>query len=108
MIKGELVKFGSYEWYSEKNNINKKKHGVTFEEATKVFDDPYFYEVVDIKHTTVEQIRYVGMGYIINFNVIVLSYTEINKHVHIISARYAKANERKVYYDRYAKFHSGT
>lgn len=36
-----------YQWDEAKNRINRAKHGVRFEQATKVFDDPF---VVDYRH----------------------------------------------------------
>jgi uncharacterized DUF497 family protein len=31
-----------FEWDEEKASSNLKKHGISFEEAMTVFDDPYF------------------------------------------------------------------
>lgn len=53
---------GKYEWDSDKNEINMRKHGIAFEEILPVFDDPYFYEIYDETHSTASEERYVGVG----------------------------------------------
>ena len=35
-----------FEWDDEKNRINKKKHGISFETAAKVFTDPRYIEIL--------------------------------------------------------------
>ena len=48
MLKGELVRFGRFEWWSEKENANIKNHkdannnGISFRDILPIFDDPYF------------------------------------------------------------------
>jgi hypothetical protein len=29
-----------FEWHDKKNDSNQKKHGLSFEDASKIFDDP--------------------------------------------------------------------
>ena len=47
MLKGELVQFGRFEWWSEKENANIKNHkgannnGISFRDILPIFDDPY-------------------------------------------------------------------
>ena len=99
MPKGELVVKGQYEWFSEKSEIN-KKHGFSFDEILDVFDDIYYFEILDINHTDLEQTRYNGFGFSENkVCVVQVVYTE-NERKHIISARPATSRERKLYYDR--------
>ena len=38
---------GRFEWDSGKNELNKKKHLLSFEEILEVFDDPAFLEIAD-------------------------------------------------------------
>ncbi|MCI5829130.1 MAG: BrnT family toxin [Treponema sp.] len=107
MPKGELVTQGCYEWFSEKNEINKKKHGISFEEVVSIFKDPYFYEIYDAKHSVSGQERYIGFGYVNNtFSVVQINYTEETKVTHIISARCATTKEREMYYERLRKIYS--
>ena len=36
-----------YEWDADKARLNERKHGVLFEDAIRVFDDPYALTVMD-------------------------------------------------------------
>ena len=38
---------GDFEWDAAKARANARKHGVTFEEATTVFDDPHALDAPD-------------------------------------------------------------
>lgn len=99
-LKGDLVIDGRFEWWSKKNEANIVKHHYSFKEIEKVFDDPYFYEIYDANHSTVEQIRYVGLGTIKEkFLALQVSYTEAER-IHIISARDATPKEREAYFER--------
>ena len=107
MLKGELVKFGRFEWWSEKENANIRNHkdannnGIPFRDILPIFDDPYFYEIYNIKHSDAGQDRYNGFGYVekSGLSIVQVVYTETGR-IHIISARPATAQERKMYYDR--------
>jgi uncharacterized DUF497 family protein len=50
-----------FEWDSEKAAENEQKHGVSFVEATEVFDDDHSSSVPDPDHSTNEQ-RYLIFG----------------------------------------------
>ncbi|QTQ13104.1 BrnT family toxin [Treponema parvum] len=105
MPKGKLVIKEQFEWFSEKSEVN-KKHGFVFDEILDVFDDPYFYEIYDIKHSELNQTRYNGLGYAKGkLQVVQIAYTE-NGRTHIISARPATSQERKMYYDRVREIYS--
>ena len=43
-----------FEWDNEKNTINRQKHGIGFEEALLVFDDPLHIELYDAAHSDKE------------------------------------------------------
>lgn len=113
MPKGDLVIKGRFEWFSEKNELNKANHkdannnGISFEDILPVFDDPYFYEIYDIKHSDEKQDRYNGFGYVekSGLSVVQVVYTETGR-THIISARPATSKERRMYYDRLRKIYS--
>ncbi len=36
-----------FDWDEDKNHANFKKHGITFEDATEIFLDPYYVSVQD-------------------------------------------------------------
>ena len=50
-----------FEWDPKKAELNVKKHGVTFEEASTVFGDPLAATVPDPRHWD-EENRFVTMG----------------------------------------------
>lgn len=51
-----------FEWDDEKARVNLRKHGVSFGEATEVFDDPNVVEAEETEHS-VEEARFVIIGY---------------------------------------------
>lgn len=88
-----------FEWHDEKNDSNQKKHGLSFEDASKVFDDPdriqYFSDRGNEK-------RYLTVGKVIKFIVAVV-YTVRAGVLRIISARQAKRREVKDYLENKLK-----
>jgi uncharacterized protein len=85
-----------FEWDSEKANSNRKKHGISFDEARTVFADPREMTIFDADHSEDED-RYVSMGLSGLGRVIVVSYTERDDRIRIISARVASRRERTQY-----------
>ncbi len=51
-----------FEWDESKNEINRKKHGIWFEEAQMIFSDPGHHVFLDTEHATNED-RYIVIGY---------------------------------------------
>jgi len=51
----------SYEWNLQKAEINFKKHGILFEEAKTVFDDPFYLDFYDPEYSDDEH-RYIIIG----------------------------------------------
>ena len=113
MPKGELVTCGRFEWWSEKDEANIENHkdknnrGISFRDILPAFDDPYFYEIYDTKHSDEKHDRYNGFGNVdrAGLSVVQIVYTETGR-IHIISARPATSQERKMYYDRLKKIYS--
>ena len=87
-----------FEWNEEKNRINQKKHGISFETASKVFRDPQYIELYDAEHSDSED-RYIAIGLV--EDVLFVVFTERRQVIRLISARPATAVERSLYYDRY-------
>ena len=94
-----------FEWDSEKNEINKAKHGLAFEEIIDVFDDPYFLERYDYMHSDADEDRMIGIGTVNGIAVVTTAFTE-RQRIRLISARLASPKEEKVYYE-YCKRHNG-
>lgn len=87
----------SFEWEPAKAAENLRKHrGVTFEEASTVFDDPFAVTMSDPEHSEGEE-RYLKLGYSTRQRLLVVSYTERQERTRIISARQATRTERRIY-----------
>ena len=88
-----------FEWDATKNQINLFKHGVDFETAQLVFDDPCC--ITFIERTTGGEQRWQGIGSVqgLILLIVVHTYREIGSDelIRIISARQATRHERKLY-----------
>jgi len=84
------------EWDEEKAQANLQKHGVSFEEADSVFDDPLSITIPDPDHSIGED-RYIDIGQSSKKRILVVVYAERRKRIRLISARLATRAERKKY-----------
>ena len=85
-----------FDWDEEKARSNLTKHGVSFDEATSVFDDPLFLTFADPAHSIQEQ-RFIMMGESARGRLLVVSYTDRAGTTRLISARLATRKERQAY-----------
>ena len=85
-----------FEWDAEKARENEQKHGVTFIEASEVFDDDLSSAVRDPDHSADEE-RYLIFGIDKQGRHRVVSYTERGDRIRLISARPMTARERRAY-----------
>ncbi|MFM8331828.1 MAG: BrnT family toxin [Candidatus Methylumidiphilus sp.] len=85
-----------FEWDTEKAKSNISKHGVDFNEAMSIFGDPLEVTIADPAHSYHEQ-RFLSIGLSSLGRLLVVSYTERNDSIRIISARTATTAERKHY-----------
>ena len=85
-----------YEWDQEKAASNLEKHEVSFEEAATVFSDPLYVDFYDPDHS-VDEHRYLIMGHSTAGRLLIVSYTDRDDLVRLISAREVTASERKAY-----------
>lgn len=92
-----------FEWDDRKNKTNKNKHGISFELATFVFQDPFQTSIPDERYDYHEQ-RWNSLG-LVKGTVIYVAFTVTTEEEHheqericIISARAATPNETKRYY----------
>jgi uncharacterized DUF497 family protein len=83
-----------FEWDETKARSNVEKHGITFEEATEVFFDP-FYQGGDASVNDEE--REFLIGYSLSQRLLLVVYTERSERTRLISARPATRAERKLY-----------
>jgi uncharacterized protein len=86
----------SYTWDEAKAAANLQKHGVSFEEAQTVFDNPLAVIFDDEAHSDVE-LREIIIGHSINNQLLLVVFTERPDTIRIISARTATMKERKDY-----------
>ena len=86
----------SIEWDPVKAETNLKKHQVSFEEASTVFDDPLFITFLDVAHSVDEE-RYITIGLSKTNRLLLIAHTERQGVTRIISARKATKNERRFY-----------
>lgn len=86
-----------FEWDKEKNAANRKKHGIGFEEAKKIFDGPVLTRLDDRREYG--ETRRISIGALSDAVVIVVAHTDRGGKTRIISARKANRNEREVYYE---------
>ena len=84
-----------FEWYSEKERKNIKKHGLDLNAVKKVFDDPFRIVQYDIVHSGLED-RWQTLGVV--DGVLFVVYAEHGKKIRIITAREATSEERRIYY----------
>jgi len=86
----------NFAWDEEKGKANRKNHGVSFDEATTVFSDPFSITIPDPDHSTDEQ-RYIDIGSSDRGRILVVVYTERGTNIRIISCRKATPTERRRY-----------
>lgn len=85
-----------FEWDASKAAANLKKHGVSFPEAMGVFGDPLEVTIADPTHSR-QEARFVSIGLSEAGRLLVVTYTERNGRIRIISAREAAPRERRQY-----------
>jgi uncharacterized protein len=90
-----------FDWDERKNKANRTRHGVWFEEAQSVFDDPHGRLFHDPEHSEEEE-RFVllGISSAARPLVVVHCYRESEELVRIISARKASKKEVRFYEER--------
>lgn len=89
-----LMRNERFEWDDAKAASNEAKHGVTFDEARMVFDDPLAVEETDDAH---DELRSVTIGMGSKGRLLVVVSTEREGRTRIISAREAERPERRRY-----------
>ena len=96
-INFELGEY-KFVWDSEKAEINKKKHKVSFETAAEVFLDENYIDDYDELHSDFED-RFKIVGLV--EKILVVIYTERGDRNRIISARLADKYEEAEYYEQF-------
>lgn len=85
-----------FDWDTKKAQTNLRKHGVSFEEAVSVFNDPLSATGEDPDHSS-HELRFVTFGVSFAGRLVVVGHTEWNGVIRIITAREATRAERYFY-----------
>ena len=86
-----------FEWDRKKASANLRKHKVSFDEATTVFDDPLAY-IFDAEDHSADEPREIVIGQSLLRRLVVVCFTERFADVlRIFSARVATKGERNDY-----------
>ena len=90
-----MIKF---EWNSSKAASNKRKHGVSFEEAQSVFYDDFAIQFFDDENSELED-RFLILGQSNQSRILLICHCEKESGnlIRIISARKATTKERQLY-----------
>ncbi len=87
-----------FEWDPAKAEQNERKHGLSFEQASKLFTSGVdYWEAFDSEHSIDEE-RYVAIGPIAKGLVMVVRAERDESTIRIISARLATKKERRLYF----------
>ncbi len=85
-----------FEWDEKKATVNRRKHRVSFEEASTAFGDPLSITIEDPHHSKNEN-RLILIGKSELFSTLVVVHIEKRETIRIISARKATNKEKKLY-----------
>jgi uncharacterized DUF497 family protein len=88
-----------FEWDDQKAESNLSKHGVSFNKATAVFEDPFSVTFNDLDHSFGE-LREITYGSTLFNEVLVVSHTARGERIRIISARHADKAERRKFMNK--------
>jgi hypothetical protein len=88
-----------FEWDRRKSRENKRKHGVSFEEAQTIFWDENAIQYYDPDHSKDED-RFImlGMSFLLRVLVVCHCYRAKDSVIRIISARKAECDEENAYW----------
>ncbi len=88
-----------FEWDEVKAKSNAAKHGVEFEEAQTIFNDPRLLTFEDLYHSDHEQ-RYLSLGISSRGRLLIAAHTEDAEIIRLITCRLVTPRERRTYEER--------
>jgi uncharacterized DUF497 family protein len=88
-----------FEWDDNKNTLNRKKHGLSFETAGLVFSDPLALSVLEQTERVEKRWRTLGRvgGHVVLLVAHTVREEDGDEVIRIISARKATQHERRQY-----------
>ena len=89
-----------FDWDESKASFNRKKHGISFEEAVTIFYDDDALEFHDPDHSENED-RFIMVGLSFKVRILVVCHCvrESGSVIRIVSARKATKKEAKIYWE---------
>jgi uncharacterized DUF497 family protein len=84
-----------FEWDEEKNHANKRKHGIDFRDAVRIFEGPAL-DRVD-KRADYGEVRINSLGDLNGLIIANITHTDRSGETRLISARLANRAERDLY-----------
>lgn len=85
-----------FEWDPAKAKSNEAKHGVSFEQAETIFEDPMAITYPDPDHSNTEE-REITIGKAEDQIILTVAHTERSGRIRLISARRATKAEQRRY-----------
>ncbi|MDR1655925.1 MAG: BrnT family toxin [Treponema sp.] len=92
----DVIYKGRYIWNRLKNEKNKKEHGISFEDASDIFDDLFAVEEYDADNSEYEE-RYNITGYLEGLSYVTVAFTLRDNLTRIFSSRESDPEERGAY-----------
>ena len=91
----------NFDWNPQKDNLNIRKHNLSFRQAASIFNDPNQLSIYDEEHSDNED-RWITIGLDNTgiLRVVIHTFEQIDEsscEIRIISARKATSNEAKQY-----------
>lgn len=88
-----------FEWDPGKARTNLTKHGVSFQEGSTVFDDPFATTVADLSHSDTEE-RLITAGRSVRGRLLSVGHVERGSRIRLYFARRATKRERQTHEER--------
>jgi len=105
----DVIYKNRYVWDRYKNDLNQRKHHLSFETASLVFDDPFHIEEFDEENSVVEE-RFNVTGSVtglVNNTLVTVSVVYRGDLIRIFSARDADTLEVRDYYEQLQGYLNG-
>ncbi len=88
---------GRFAWDAVKSEMNRKKHGLAFDEVLDMFSDPFMLEIYDEPHSSFFEQRNMGIARWKN-QVLTSAYAEHGSRIRIITVRKSTPKEEEAFY----------
>ncbi len=85
-----------FEWNPAQAEANRRKHGISFEQASTAFADPLSVTIPDPEHSG-REVRFLLLGRSASGRLLVVAHTERRERIRIISVRPPTRRERRDY-----------